>query len=140
MEKEEFKIAVKSFIVNDGKLLIIKRADDDSFMPGIWEIPGGKLELNEDLILGLKRETKEETGLDIEVDREISVRDFTINDELKIELHPFLCNAIDIDNIKLSEEHSEYLWIDLKDSKKKLTEFFHPEIDILLNLENKKWP
>jgi 8-oxo-dGTP diphosphatase len=132
-------IAIKSMIVNDGKLLILKRADDDIHKPGIWEIPGGRIKKNEDIILGLKRETKEETGLDIDVNRQISVRYFTRDDKQEIEMHIFLCNALN-NEIELSEEHSEYEWIEIEKSKKKLTEFFHPEIDLLLNLENDKWP
>ena len=133
-------IAVKSMIVNDGKLLILKRASNDVHKPGIWEIPGGRIKTGEDLILGLKRETKEETGLDIEVNREISVRHFRRDDLQEIEMHIFLCNAINVRDIKLSEEHSEYEWIEIEKCKEKLTEFYHPEIDLLLNLENEKWP
>ncbi len=33
-------LAVKAFIVNDGKVLIVKRALDEAHKPGIWEIPG----------------------------------------------------------------------------------------------------
>lgn len=133
-------IAVKSMIVNNGKLLILKRALNDVQKPGIWEIPGGRIEIGEDLILGLKRETKEETGLDIEVSRQISVRHFIRDDGQEIEMYIFLCNAIDVDNICLSKEHISYEWIEIEKSKSKLTPFFHPEIDILLNLENEKWP
>jgi len=40
-----FRIAVKSFIVNEkNELLLIKRRDDDVHKPGAWEIPGGRLE------------------------------------------------------------------------------------------------
>lgn len=137
----EKRIAVKSFIVNNRKLLILKRADDDVQKPGIWEVPGGRIDDNEDLILGLMRETKEETGLEIRVDKEISIRHFTRDDGQKIEMHIFLCKAInDINKMNLSEEHISFEWIDIKNAKEKLTEFFHPEIDLLLNLENEKWP
>jgi len=132
-------ISVKSMIVNDGKLLIVKRADTNSYKPGIWEIPGGRIVENEDLILGLFREIKEETGLDIRVNREINVRDFKRDDKQEIEMHIFLCNAIS-DSIILSKEHSKYLWIELTKSKSKLTPFFHQEVDLLLDLENERWP
>ena len=94
-------IAVKSMIVNNGKLLIVKRANNDRYMPGIWEIPGGKLDIGENLLDGLIRETKEETGLEIAVNRQISVRHFTRDDSQEIEMHIFLCYAINnFDNIK----------------------------------------
>ncbi len=136
----DFKIAVKALIVNDGKLLILKRANNDIHKPGIWEIPGGRTLDDEEPEEALIRETKEETGLDIEVGREISVRDFTRDDKQEIEMHIFLCNATHGLNVNLSPEHTQYEWIELNKCKSKLTPFFHPEVDILLNLENEKWP
>lgn len=134
-------IAVKAFIVNDGRLLIVKRATNDRYMPGVWEIPGGKLDDGEDMETALLREVKEEVGLSIEINREISVREFRRSDGPDIEMHIFLCNALsDIDKVKLSEEHSLYKWIEIEKCKSELTEFFHPEVDLLLDLENERWP
>jgi 8-oxo-dGTP diphosphatase len=138
-ENDESSFAVKSMIVNDGKLLIVKRADDDRYMPGIWEIPGGKAEDEESLSEALIRETLEETGLSIVINREISVRDFKIKKK-EIEMHIYLCSAIDIDKIKLSCEHSLYEWVPVEKAKEKISDFYFEEIDILLNLENDKWP
>ena len=46
MEKDvNFRVAVKAFIINNNKLLIIKRAKSDPQMPEVWEIPGGRLNL-----------------------------------------------------------------------------------------------
>ena len=125
-------------IVNDGKLLIVKRADDDRYMPGIWEIPGGKLNEDEELLDGLIRETFEETGLGIVINREISVRNFKIKKK-EIEMHIYLCNALNF-NIKLSSEHSLYEWVEIEKAKEKISDFYYNEIEILLNLENERWP
>ena len=35
------------------------------YMPGVWEFPGGKVESGEDALAALKREFKEEVGIDI---------------------------------------------------------------------------
>ena len=53
------RLAVKGFIVHDGKLLLMKRAHNDSFKPGIWELPGGRIEHDEDPRKALQREIKE---------------------------------------------------------------------------------
>jgi len=62
---DEIKGAV-AVIEKDGKHFMIKQALNKPF-GGQWRHPGGKFELNENPIEGLKREVKEETGLEIEV-------------------------------------------------------------------------
>lgn len=37
-----------------------------------WEMPGGQVEQGEDIVSALKRETKEESGIDIEIIEKIS--------------------------------------------------------------------
>lgn len=62
-----FKVAVSAFIVKDGKILILKRRDDEEFLPGTWEVPGGGVDEGEAVPDAVIRETKEEAGIDIEV-------------------------------------------------------------------------
>jgi ADP-ribose pyrophosphatase YjhB (NUDIX family) len=55
-------VSVAGVVVDDqGRALLIQRKDN-----GHWEAPGGVLELHEDIISGLRREVREETGLDVE--------------------------------------------------------------------------
>lgn len=131
---KNFRIAAKSFIIKDGKLLILKRASDDVQKPNIWEIPGGRLELGEDPREGIKRETKEETGIDIEILHPLNIRHFIRADGQTITMLIFLCKALNGD-IKIGEEHSSFEWIPLEKSKEKLTDFFHKEVDIFNKLE-----
>jgi len=131
---DNFRIAVKSFIINNDKLLLVKRATDDVMKPSVWEIPGGRLSLGEDPKEGLKREVKEETGIDIEVLHPINVRHFVRSDKQTITMLIFLCRAEDRE-VKLSEEHSDFVWASIDDCKEKLTDFFHPEVDIYNKLE-----
>lgn len=126
-------IAVKGFIINEGRILILKRALDDVHKPGVWEIPGGRID-GEDMILGLEREIFEETGLDIEMKKEISLRNFVRDDNQEIEMHIFLCNALNFD-VKLSEEHSSYEWIEIEKCKEKISKFFFPEVDMLIDIQ-----
>lgn len=137
MNSENFSLAAKSFIVNDNKLLIIKRSKDNVQKPCIWEVPGGRLDPDEDHIKGLKREIKEETGLNIEVIKPLTIRKFTREDNQRIELTNFLCklsNPLN-NNIKLSHEHTNFEWIDLNNVKNKITDFFHQEIDLIKKLK-----
>ena len=120
------KLAVKSFIIDNNKLLVIKRRLNDIQKPGIWEIPGGRLNIGEDPFIGLKRETKEETNLDIEIIKPLTVRHFTRDDNQIITLIIFLCKPL-YKNIKLSEEHTDYDWINIEDNK--LADFYRKEVN-----------
>jgi 8-oxo-dGTP diphosphatase len=46
---------------DDGRVLVIRRRDN-----GKWQPPGGVLELDEAIEQGVRREVREETGVDIE--------------------------------------------------------------------------
>jgi len=50
--------------VDDGRVLLARRAIEP--FQGFWDIPGGFLDEGEDPLEGLRRELKEETGLEIE--------------------------------------------------------------------------
>lgn len=60
---EQFRFAQKAFIVNEGKLLLVKKSADDPFHPNEWEVPGGRMEFGEKLDEHIKREVKEEGGI-----------------------------------------------------------------------------
>ena len=127
---ENSGIAVKSFIVNDdNELLLIKRGTKDPHAPGAWEIPGGRIEPGEDPFEGLKRETKEETGLDVEVLNPLKVQHFARDDGQKITMIVFLCRPVS-DSVNLSEEHTDYEWSDLDAALSKLHPAFHDEVRI----------
>jgi len=57
----------KVVILNDdNKVLVLKRNDDSKWKPGCWDLPGGHLKIGESEEDAAKRETKEETNLDID--------------------------------------------------------------------------
>ena len=66
-------VGVGAVIVQDGKVLIVKRKYDP--LAGQWSLPGGGVELGETLEDSIVREMREETGLDIEVGPVIEVFD-----------------------------------------------------------------
>lgn len=63
-------------IVRDGKLLLIRRGVEPS--KGKWSVPGGSVEWGETLIEAVKREVREETGLEIQVERLAGVYDVVV--------------------------------------------------------------
>jgi len=137
-EKINFRLAVKGFIVNENnELFVMKRASDDVQLPNIWEIPGGRLNLGEDPILGVQREIREETGLYVKVIYPMTVRHFTRQDGQVITMLIFLCKPIG-GFLTISKEHSDFKWMNLKDYKKELTDFFHKEALLFEKLEMKR--
>lgn len=126
---KKFGIAVKAFIADEkGRLLIIRRHPKDVHA-AIWEIPGGRLELAEDPHSGLKREVKEEAGIDIEIIRPLNVQHFTREDGQVITMLIFLCKPLS-KAVKLSAEHTAYDWMDLNGDTSKLSKFFEEEVKI----------
>ena len=56
----------KVVIIDDSNMvLMLKRSDYVDKYAGEWDLPGGHIKVGEDFEAGMKREVKEETGLDI---------------------------------------------------------------------------
>ena len=109
-------VAVKAYIIDAGRLLIVKRVADDDHYAGKWDLPGGRLASGEDPLEGLRRETKEETRLDIEILLPIDVQHFTRDDGQVITMIIFLCRPL-TDRVVLSKEHAEYRWVSIRDHR-----------------------
>lgn len=58
-------VVVGGVVEKDGKYLLVQEAKEKCYKK--WNIPAGHLEENELLIDGAKREIKEETGCDVEI-------------------------------------------------------------------------
>jgi len=58
-----FYLAANALVERDGKYLMIEEGKD--YVKGTWNIPGGGVENDEDPVEAVKRELKEETGLDV---------------------------------------------------------------------------
>src|SRR5579875_788765 len=61
--------SASAIVLNEeGKILLQKRSDT-----GVWALPGGAMEIGETIGEAAIRETKEETGLDIELENIVGV-------------------------------------------------------------------
>lgn len=63
MEVPRPKVGIGVFVVKDGKFVMLLRKG--SHGAGDWSLPGGHLELSESWEFCARRETREETGLEI---------------------------------------------------------------------------
>lgn len=96
------------------QILLIQRSAED-YWPNHYEFPRGKCDrdVNEDVVKCVKREVKEETGLDIKVLTLIDKFQYLADGGKRLTTcYNYLCKMEDEDQkIKLSHEHQSYKWI-----------------------------
>jgi 8-oxo-dGTP pyrophosphatase MutT (NUDIX family) len=80
-----------------GRWLLQRRHPGNPVLPGLWEFPGGKAEPGESLLQALRRELREETGLELRTASPCGVL------EGAPPLHPYLVEAD-------GEPRSELAW------------------------------
>lgn len=61
------KVAAVAFVIQDGKVLLVKRGVEPEL--GKWALPAGYVDYGEDPAQAAIRETREETGLEINITR-----------------------------------------------------------------------
>lgn len=121
-------VGVGAVLVRDGQVLLAKRASEPE--KGKWSVPGGLVELSEEVRHAVAREVMEECNLKVKVDQLIDVVDNIVKDEkgqikyhfvildFFVRLESGIAKAVD-DALKLE-------WVPLeKVDRYNLTEIFH---------------
>jgi mutator protein MutT len=86
-------VGVGAVVVSDSKVLLVKRGHEPA--KGLWSIPGGLIELGETAEAAVRREVKEETGVDVEVERLLDVVDNIVyDDQGRIQFHYVLVEFV----------------------------------------------
>jgi 8-oxo-dGTP diphosphatase len=118
------RIVGRALIVNEGKVLLLKRVDDDEFRPGQWDFAGGGIERGETVLAGVCREIFEETGIRIS---ESALREITapelVSDDPNAEKHIFLAHVDSSVITRDPREHSDHGWYEPEEA---LLQFAHP--------------
>ena len=78
-------VGVGGVVVHRNRVLLIRRGSEP--LKGEWSIPGGLVELGEELADGVRRELKEETGLDVEPLEVLTVFDRITRDGDRVRYH-----------------------------------------------------
>ena len=126
------EVAITAIIIKNGKYLITRRSPNKKRFPGMWTLPGGKMETSDYLQLPkdtehywynvlertLKREVKEEVGIDIN-----NIEYVTSLATVHQDGSPSLVISCVADyvsgDIKLQKEESDqFAWVNLKEAQK----------------------
>jgi A/G-specific adenine glycosylase len=63
------KIEAVVAVIRNGNKILIQQRPEEGLLAGLWEFPGGKVEPGESLLTALKRELREELGVETETAR-----------------------------------------------------------------------
>lgn len=127
------RIACKAVIAKDGRVLLLREAStyEEGTNIGRYHVPGGRINPGEPFLEGLHREVMEETGLKVEVGEPLYVGEWfpTIKGvPNQIVAIFFLCKPL-TDEVRLSEEHDDYKWINAEELKQ--LDIMDPEDKVL---------
>ncbi|MEK9151586.1 MAG: nucleotide exchange factor GrpE [Patescibacteria group bacterium] len=121
---EHFQLSQKIVLYSEQskKFLLLKASTVGSEYVrkyGLWDLPGGRLQKNEDLRTALERELKEEVG-DIEYTLgdviyacTMTLQEDDPGDPYRVKM--FYLATCDEQNVILSEEHTEFVWKSLEE-------------------------
>jgi ADP-ribose pyrophosphatase YjhB (NUDIX family) len=110
------RVFTTGVVLDRGKLLILKRKEDDDTYPGFWDCVGGHFEKGESAQECMLREAKEESGQSMKIVRvgplieyldrygRVVAVPFILKPEAKKEVSP--------------TEHSEFKWVSLMEVSK----------------------
>ncbi len=108
-------VGVGAIIFSEGRVLMARRGKPPS--EGSWSVPGGALQLGETLEAACRRETLEETGLDIEIVSRCAVLDRVTRDEWeRVQYHyvliDFVCRPVG-GELRPASDVAEAKWVPL---------------------------
>ncbi len=100
---------VAGVILNaDNKILLARKAPGKS-LEGKWEFPGGKVEPDESPQEALKRELREEFGMEVEVLEYVGANEHTYEDGPSIALSAWFCKFLS-GTFELTD-HDAFEWV-----------------------------
>ncbi len=111
---------VSGIFIEGNKVLLLKRRPESKYAPNAWQFPEGKMKFGETPIETLKREVDEELNASFSKPELFDVSTGMI--EVKgVKMHIIriaYTASLNGKNLKLSEENTEYKWVDLEDARK----------------------
>ena len=132
--KKQVKV-VAAIIENEKDEILCALRSPDMSIPNMWEFPGGKVEMGEDIFTALKREIDEELQCNVETKSSI------FNDNTH-EYETFIINLLSIkcriiEGNPTANEHSKLIWLKRENlSSLKWAPADIPAVEQLINEKN----
>jgi len=128
--KEFHRIVATAIVHKDGKYLILKRNPNKKMFPGRWTVPGGGLTVDDYIGApkttpdawyfavtdSLKREVREETGLEVDKFNYLLDLAFIRSDGVPVITLSYWGNW-KAGEVKLNDENIDYKWVTLEEAK-----------------------
>lgn len=109
MEDATVVLAASAVICDsEGRVLLIKRGNEPG--KGLWSVPGGCVDPGESLAEAAAREAKEETGLEVNVERELWSLRVPTGDGRMYEIHDFAASVIG-GTLAAGDDADEVRWV-----------------------------
>jgi len=109
-------VALKAFIEREGKILVLRESGSyvDSTQTGKYDVPGGRLQPGEKFDEALRREVKEETGLDVAFGTPFHMGEWrpVVRGEQWQIVATFVRCVSPAGDVALGEDHDAFEWID----------------------------
>lgn len=107
------KVVATGCLIRHGKVLLIRRAKAEKFLPGYYEMPGGKFEFGEQPEEALRREFTEEVGFPVNMIRPYWSFAYITDEGQRhtIEID-FLVTVDDsLMSVRLGTDHDHFIWV-----------------------------
>jgi 8-oxo-dGTP diphosphatase len=121
MDQElKLQVGVKLLLENkDGKFLLLRKNGEVYKTRNYLDMPGGRIDMGSSLMDNLKREIKEEIGVELHAQPELIFAQDIIKPEKGIHVVRLVYKAKEenIGEIILDGDHLEYVWMEMKDMK-----------------------
>jgi 8-oxo-dGTP diphosphatase len=130
-------LGVGAIVIDGRRVLLVERGREP--LRGYWSLPGGVLEVGEKLAEGVQRETREETGLEIEPVTVVEIFERILRDaagscEYHYVLVDYLCRPVG-GELSAADDVSRVEWVERgRLSEYKITEGTVPVIEKAFDL------
>jgi len=96
------------------RYLLLRRSEHKDYAPGAWECVTGRVDQGEGFEDALRREVREELGVEVQVEHILGTTHFfrgSPGPENELVGVIYLCTLPDPGSIRINTEHSEYRWL-----------------------------